>query len=119
MGTDQITKQIDEALAAVNASGATDDFKLEAFRIVLRTLLGQTGSSGPAQPAGSTPQPDATTGEEWQLKIANRLKISTEQVAAVYHKESDDVLRLMLDTSVLSKNKQTADRKSTRLNSSH
>lgn len=108
MGTDQITKQIDEALAAVNASGATDEFKLEAFRIVLRMLLGQTVSSGPTQLVGGTPQPDATTDEEWQLKIANRLKISTEQVAAVYHKESEEVLRLMLDTSVLSKNKQTA-----------
>lgn len=111
MGTEEITDQINKALAAVNASDATDEYKIAAFKIVLRGLLGQgepMTSPGSKGPAGARTGTEETTAEDWQQRIANRLKLTTEQVAAIYHKESDTVLRLLLDTSVLPKNKQTA-----------
>jgi hypothetical protein len=109
MGTEQITEQIDRALAAVNASQASDDYKLAAFKIVLSGLLGHKQAPASAkQPESESSQHGEVSGEDWQLKIASKLKITVEQVAAIYHKESDESLRLILDTSVLPKNKQTA-----------
>lgn len=108
MGNDQMTEQIDRALEAVNASNATEEYKFAAFKVVLRELLGQGSSAAvPHSMPVAFPQAEAN-GEEWQLRIANTLKLTVEQVAAIYHKESEESLRLILDTSILSKNKQTA-----------
>jgi hypothetical protein len=109
MGTQQITEQVDLALAAVNASKASDDYKLAAFKIVLRGFLGQVPVTAvPGQSTLGSSQQDEMSGEDWQLKIANKLKITVEQVSAIYHKEDDESLRLILDTSIVPKNKQTA-----------
>jgi hypothetical protein len=111
MGTEEITDQINKALAAVNASDATDEYKVFAFKIVLCGLLGQgpvITSPDPKGATGAQAGTEETRAEDWQQQIANRLKLTTEQVAAIYHRESDTVLRLILDTSILPKNKQTA-----------
>src|SRR4051812_6256363 len=109
MGTEQITEQIDRAVDAVTASKASDEYRLAAFKIVLSGLLGHAPlAAKPGQLAGGSSPRDETSGEDWQVKIANKLKITVDQVAAIYHKESDESLRLILDTSIVPKNKQTA-----------
>lgn len=109
MGTEQITEQIDRALDAVNASKASDDYKLATYKIVLHSLLGGVPVVvAPGRPMTASSTQDEMSGEEWQLKIANKLKISAEHVAAIYHKEGDSLLRVTLDIAVLPKNKQTA-----------
>lgn len=105
--TEVLKDKVNEAYAAV--SDLTDkDFKLQGFKIVLGSLLGQgiagqkpgTGNGTGAQPGGTQDPTD------WQSAIAARLGISVEDVAKLYHSDGEEDLRLILDTKILPKKSQ-------------
>jgi len=116
MNTEQLTQQIDKAANSVAASQLPEEYKLVAFKVVLSNLLSQLpGAKAADKSADGSLTTDEVGGEDWQMKIASKLKVTAEQVAAIYHREGDGSLRLILDTSVLPPNKQTATQDIARL----
>lgn len=105
--TEVLKDKVNEAYAAV--SDLTDnDFKLQGFKIVLGSLLGQgiagqkpgTGNGIGAQPDGSQYPTD------WQSAIAARLGISAEDVARLYYSGGEQDLKLVIDPKLLPKKSQ-------------
>ena len=109
MGKTEVLKdKVNEAYAAV--SDLSDkDFKLQGFKLVLSSLLGQ-GVPGVKLPVGSGSGAPAGNHQptDWQDAIAARLNIAAEDVAKLYHSEGDQDLRLVLDTKLLPKSQASA-----------
>ena len=109
MGKTEVLKdKVNEAYAAV--SDLTDDnFKLQGFKLVLGSLLGQGVSAvQPSANAGGGARIGGQQSTDWQSLIAARLDISADDVVKIYHSEGDQDLRLILNTKLLPKSQASA-----------
>lgn len=109
MDNELLKRHVNEAYAAVSDL-PDNDFKLQGFKLVLGSLLGQ-GVQGVKQAVGDGgsihvghQQPPI----DWQSAIATRLNISIEDIARLYHSDGDQELRLILNTKVLPKSQAPA-----------
>ncbi len=104
--TEVLKEKVDEAYAAVSDL-PDNDFKLQGFKLVLGSLLGQGASSvrGVKQAAGngSTQAGNQQPPTDWQSAIATRLDLAAEDVARLFHSDGGQDLRLILNTKLLPK----------------
>lgn len=107
MGEDnQYQEKVVLAYDAVKNLEADDSFKLAGFKSVLNALLGTSslthpsGTSSNAIVADGMSQPTATGG--WEDAIADKLSLTVEQVASIYHLDGDD-LKIIVDHKKLPK----------------
>lgn len=107
MGEDnQYQDKVVLAYDAVKNLEADDSFKLAGFKSVLNALL---GTSNQAPMSGVTPNPTVTNGMSqpattggWEDAIADKLSLTVEQVASIYHLDGDD-LKIIVDHKKLPK----------------
>ena len=106
--TKGLKDKVNEAYAAVSDL-PDSNFKLQGFKLVLGTLLGQT-ISVPIPPVadGNDANISGRQPTNWQSAIARRLGISVDDVAKLYHSDDGENLRLILDTKLLPKSQASA-----------
>lgn len=93
--------KINAAHRTVEHSEVQGNYKMEAFKIVLTSLLPGAVSSvaGPKShaPATQKNQPsEQIDAGDWQTLIASKLHIESEDVVKIYHMDGQDSLRLSL-----------------------
>ena len=101
--TEELKDKVNEAYEAV--AGLSDDtYKLEGFKIVLTSLIGQPkAAAGAVRAPSGADAVDGAQPTDWQSAIATRLGLQVADVARLYHLDNEGELRLILDTKVLPK----------------
>jgi len=108
MGDDNQYKQkVAQAYDAVEGLKADEAFKLAGFKAVLNALLGGISTASPltTPPNGANKQVDkgqAAGDGGWEATIANKLSLTVEQVASIYHLDGDE-LKIIVDHKKLPK----------------
>lgn len=107
--TEVLKGKVNAAYAAV-ADLPGSDFKLQGFKLVLSSLLGQVvpalkpaPSAGDGMSGAADQQPT-----DWKSAIAARLNISVDNVAKLYHSDGPQDLRLILNTKVMPRSQASA-----------
>jgi hypothetical protein len=99
----QYSELAQQAYDAVSKMTGDKEFKIEAYRIILAVLI--SGSPAQIKQKGSDNISQHGSGvdvaaDDWQQKIANKLKISTDNVLSIYYLDGD-TLKLIVDHSKL------------------
>lgn len=116
---DQLADKVTEAFDAVKGLPADEQYKIEAFKLVLKSLLGGQSAVSPTpappvnlsgQGAVVTPEPQDASAS-WKTDISRKLGLTNDEVTRLFHLEGSNSLRLILDTKLMPKTQsaQTQD----------